>query len=156
MAAGEYAAACRRLTEAIRLLRESRDDRGLAVCLCCLGFALLLDRMIDEAQTAFDEQLRISRRHGDLGLVAYGLLGLAMLASRNGDSEQAAELHGAADAIHETLGTRVEGFESRMREADVAALRATLGDATFEAAYSAGRTRSQRGALPLKPVRAVE
>ena len=147
MDAGEYAAACRRLTEAIRLLREIGDERGLAVCLCNLGFALFLDRMVDEAQTVFDEQLRISKRHGDFGLVAYGQLGLAVLASRNGDCQAAAELHGVADAIHETLDTRVEGVESQVRDADIATLRATLGEATFEAAYALGRTRGMEPAF---------
>jgi hypothetical protein len=142
MAEGDSAAACRRLREAMQLLRVIGDERGLALNMCNLGFALFLDGATAKAQAVFDEQLRVSRRQGDLALVAYGNLGHALLASRNGDCEQAAELHGVADGIHETLGTHVEGVESQAREADIAALRATLGDATFEAAYSAGRMRS--------------
>jgi predicted ATPase/class 3 adenylate cyclase len=139
MASGEYRAACRRLNEAIELLRELDDTRGLTVCLCNLGFSLFLDGMISDAQTTFDEMLRIARRDGDLGMVAYGQLGLALLASRQGDSETAAELHGVADAIHETLGTRVEGVESELRDADIAALRVRLGDVAFDTAYGLGR-----------------
>jgi predicted ATPase/class 3 adenylate cyclase len=141
MAAGEYPAACRRLHEAIGLLRELDDPRGLTVCMCNLGFSQFLDGMTDDAEASFDEMLRISRRIGDLGMIAYGQLGLAILTSRNGDPEAAAELHGAADAIHETLGTRVEGVESTVREADIADLRLRLGDAAFEAAYGLGRAR---------------
>ena len=141
MAAGEYPAACRRLTEAIGILRDAGDERGLALCLSNLGFALFLDGMSDEAQTVFDEQLRVCRRTGDLGLTAYAQLGLALLTSRNGDFAAAAELHGSADAIHETLGTRVEGVESQIRDADITSLRAALGETTFEAAYTLGRTR---------------
>ena len=71
-------------------------------------------------------------------LVAYGRLGLALIASRAGDAQTAATLHGAADAIHRTLGTRFDSLESRLRDADVTRLRAALGDTAFQTAYNAG------------------
>jgi predicted ATPase/class 3 adenylate cyclase len=138
---GEYQAARRRLNEAISMLRELDDARGLTVCLCNLGLSLLLDGMTAHAQITLDEMLCLSRRTGDLEMVAYGQLGLALLASRMGDCEGAAELHGAADAIHETLGTRVQEFEAQVRDADIAALRVKLGETSFEASYRLGRMR---------------
>jgi predicted ATPase/class 3 adenylate cyclase len=138
--AGEYQSARPRLNEAITVLRELDDARGLTVSMCNLGLSLFLDGMTADAQATFHEMLRISQRNGDLEMVAYGQLGLALVASRCGDSEAAAELHGAADAIHETLGTRVQGVESQARDSDIAALRVTLGDSRFEEAYRLGRT----------------
>ncbi len=84
----------------------------------------------------FDESERIARRNGDLMMIAYAQLGRALIASRAGHPRAAAALHGAADAIHEQLGTSVEGLESRLRDADITRLREELGDTEFELAYA--------------------
>ena len=138
LAAGQIGLARRKLIEARQLFREAGDQGGLTLCICNLGFASYLDGANDEARELFEELLRIARRDGDLMMVAYGQLGRALLARRGGDLEGAAELHGAADALHEKLGTRVDGVESEPREEDMSALRVELGDAAFEAAYRRG------------------
>ena len=90
----------------------------------------------------FSESLRVARQNGHLVMLAYAQLGLALLATRNGHAETAARLHGAADAIHESLGNHVEGVESRLRYADLARPRAELGAAAFEAEYRAGMEKT--------------
>ncbi len=60
----------------------------------------------------FDQSLAIAQRNGDQLMVAYAHLGLALIASRAGDAQTAATLHGTADAIHNKLGTRFDSLES--------------------------------------------
>jgi hypothetical protein len=87
----------------------------------------------------FDQSLAIAQRSGDQLIVAYAHLGLALLATRAGDAQAAATLHGAADGIHNKLGTRFDSLESRLRDADLTRLRAALGETAFQTAYNAGR-----------------
>ena len=136
---GEISAARSRLAEGVRLAREIGDRRGLSLHSCTLGFASYLDNADAEARAMFDQSLAIARRNGDQLMVAYAYLGLALVASRAGDAQTAATLHGAADAIHDKLGTHFDSLESRLRDVDLTRLRAALGDAAFQSAYNAGR-----------------
>jgi len=86
----------------------------------------------------FEQSRAIEQRNGDQLMVAYAYLGLALLDSRAGNAQSAAMLHGAADAICDRLGTRFDSLESRLRDADLARLRAALGDSRFYTAYNAG------------------
>jgi hypothetical protein len=78
-------------------------------------------------------------------LMAFALLGLAMVASRAGDFERAASLHGVFDAREVSL----DDLERRLRDADVQRLRQALGDAAFDAAYQVGRNLASDDALIL-------
>jgi hypothetical protein len=139
MEAGEIGAARTRLTEGVRLAREIGDRRALGLNSCTLGFASYLDNADADARAMFDQSLHIAQRDGDQLMVAYAHLGLALVASRAGDAQTAATLHGAADAAHGKLGTRLDSLESRLRDTDLARLRATLGDTAFQTAYNAGQ-----------------
>jgi predicted ATPase len=139
MEAGEIRSARTRLTEGIRLAREIGDRRGLSFNSCTLGFASYLDNADADARAMFDQTLAIAQHNGDQLMVAYARLGLALVASRAGDTQTAAALHGAADAVHDRLGTRFDSLESRLRDTDLARVRESLGDNAFEAAYHAGQ-----------------
>ena len=138
MEGGEISVPRARLAEGVRLAREIRDRRGLSLHSCTLGFASYLDNADTDARAMFDQSLAIAERNGDQLMVAYAHLGLALIASRAGDAQTAATLHGAADAIHDKLGTRFDSLESRLRDADLTRLRAALGDTAFQTAYNAG------------------
>jgi predicted ATPase/DNA-binding SARP family transcriptional activator len=140
MEAGEISAARTHLTEGVRLAREIGDRRGLSFNSCTLGFASYLDNADADARAMFDQSLDIAQRDGDQLMVAYAHLGLALVASRAGDAQTAATLHGAADAAHGKLGTHLDTLESRLRDTDLTRLRATLGDTAFQTAYNAGHT----------------
>jgi predicted ATPase/DNA-binding SARP family transcriptional activator len=140
MEGGEISVPRARLAEAVRLAREISDGRGLSSHSCTLGFASYLDNDDTHARTMFDQSLAIAQRNGNQVMVAYADLGLALVASRAGDAHRAATLHGAADAIHDKLGTRFDRLEARLRDADLTRLRAALGDTAFDAAYNAGRS----------------
>ena len=138
MVGGEISVARVRLAEAVRLAQEIGDRRGLSSHLCTLGFASHLDNADTDARAMFDQSLAIAHGNGDQLMVAYAHLGLALIASRAGDAQTAATLHGAADAIHNKLGTRFDSLESELRDADLIRLRAALGHTVFETAYNAG------------------
>ena len=145
---GEVSVPRARLAEAVRLARDIGDRRGLSFYSCTLGFAAHLDNADTDARAMFDQSLAIAQRTGDQLMVAYANLGLALIASRAGNAQTAATLHGAADAIHDKLGTRFDSLESRLRDADLTRLQAALGDTAFQTAYNAGRA-------PDVPARAV-
>ena len=142
MYAGEISVARARLDEAVRLFRDIGDQSGLSRSACNLGFALYVAGANAPARAMFDETLQIARHHGDWLVVAYAQLGRALIKTRAGDAHGAVTLHGIADALHDNLGTRVRPFESQLRDTDIAALRATLGDDAFELAYDAGRAQT--------------
>ncbi|HZE06145.1 MAG TPA: BTAD domain-containing putative transcriptional regulator [Solirubrobacteraceae bacterium] len=137
--AGNVTAARGRLAEGVRLAHEIGARRPLSLLSCTLGFASYLDHADTEARAMFDQSLAIAQRSGDQLMVAYAQLGLALIASRTGDAQAAATLHGAADVIHDRLGTRLDSLESRLRDADLTGVRAALGDTAFQSAYDAGR-----------------
>jgi len=136
MEAGQIGAARVRFAEALRVARTIGDRRGLSLYTCNLGFAAYLAGDDPEAQAMFDESLQAARRNGDSLTAAHAQLGLALLASRRGDAQAAASLHGSADAIHEKLGTVTVGVEARLREIDIARTRDALGDTAFKTAYA--------------------
>jgi len=138
MEEGKISVARARLTEGVRVAHDIGDRRGLSLISCTLGFASYLDNADADARAMFEQSLATAERNGDPLMVAYADLGLALIASRAGDAQGAALLHGAADAIHERLGTRFDSLESRLRDADLIRLRAALGDSAFQAAYTAG------------------
>jgi predicted ATPase/DNA-binding SARP family transcriptional activator len=149
MEGGELGVARVRLAEAVRLAQEIGDRRGLSSYLCTLGFASHLDNADTDAREMFDQSLTIAHRNGDQLMVAYARLGLALIASRAGDAQTAATLHGAADAIHSKLGTRFDSLESELRDADLTRLRAVLGHTEFETAYNAGHAPEIPVATPV-------
>ncbi|MBV9193878.1 MAG: winged helix-turn-helix domain-containing protein [Solirubrobacterales bacterium] len=138
MEGGEISVPRARLAEGVRLAREIGDRRGLSLQSCTLGFASYLDHADTDARMLFEQSRAIEQRNGDQLMVAYAYLGLALLDSRAGNAQSAAMLHGAADAICDRLGTRFDSLESRLRDADLARLRAALGDSRFYTAYNAG------------------
>ena len=85
------------LDRALPLARELGDPLLLAFVWGNLGVAALFTGDLDRARSAFDEQLRLCRKHV-LWVGAEGLTGLAAIAARRGDPDRAARLQGAATA----------------------------------------------------------
>jgi DNA-binding CsgD family transcriptional regulator len=112
-----------------------------------LGFVELIDAGPRNARRLFLGSLDTARITGVKSSYIRGaLLGLALAAGADGDPAVAATLHGIAD---EHAGRAFAGIEVGLRDRDHAHLRATLGDAAFEAAYRHGRTLSQADAIAL-------
>jgi hypothetical protein len=114
-----------------------------------LGFAGLIDGDSRNARRHFLDSLDTAPITGVKPYVHAALLGLALAAGADGEPTVAATLHGVADEYYERAGRAPEALEAGLRDRDHARLRATLGDAGFDAAYRYGRTLSQADAIAL-------
>ena len=148
-AAGKLPAARAHLQEA-STLADNLGYQNLSVGLRQnLGLVDLIDANPRHARRHFIDSLDIARITGVKSYVHGALLGLALAAGADGDPTFAATLHGVADQQYEQAGRAFEVIEAGLRARDHAQLRATLGDAAFEAAYARGRTLSQADAITL-------
>ncbi|MGD0606896.1 MAG: LuxR C-terminal-related transcriptional regulator [Streptosporangiaceae bacterium] len=147
LTAGELRAARAHLEEANMLADNLRYPNLSAGLREGLGFVYLVDADPRNARRLFLDSLDTARITGVKPSYSRGaLLGLALAAGADGDAAVAATLHGIAD---EQAGRAFAGIEVGLRERDHARLRATLGDATFEAAYRHGGTLGQADAIAL-------
>ena len=108
-----------------------------------LGFIDLLDEEPRTAARHFTASLNTARITGVTSYIHGALLGLALAAGADGDPAVAATLHGIADERYERAGRAFESIEAALRDRDHARLRATLGDAAFEAGCQRGGALSQ-------------
>jgi predicted ATPase/class 3 adenylate cyclase/DNA-binding CsgD family transcriptional regulator len=150
VAAGELRPARAHLQEACTLADELGYLNMSVGLWQNLGLVELLDGHPRDARRLFLNSLDRARTTG--GPSAYvnaALLGLALAVGADGDPAVAATLHGAADEHYERAGRVFEATEAGLRDRDHAQLRATLGDAAFEAACRRGRSLSRADAIAL-------
>ena len=76
-------------------------------------------------------------------------LGMGFCATVADDLHRAAELHGAADALFESLGEVLDSDLLNLRNADHRKLRRALGDIAFGAEYQSGRNIPLQSAIDL-------
>jgi tetratricopeptide (TPR) repeat protein len=101
------------------------------------------------ARSTLEAVLRISRRNGNNTYLAGAILSLALLAGDAGDWNQAAVLHGAAEAFLDRAGSPWDESEARDRQDLLDRARAHLGDEQLERAHAQGRALSLEKALDL-------
>jgi predicted ATPase/class 3 adenylate cyclase/DNA-binding CsgD family transcriptional regulator len=148
-AAGELGAARAHLQEA-STLADNHGYQNMSTGLRQnLGVVDLMDADPGSARRHFLDSLDTARTTGVTSYVHGALLGLALAAGADSDPTIATTLHGIADRHYEQAGRAFEAIEAGLRDRDHARLRATLGDAAFEAAYARGRTLSQADAVAL-------
>ena len=144
LAGGDLAGAARYLEEAERRQRAQSFAWGLSETLRYLGDLARARGDLDAALGCYRESLALAGERGDPLWAADALDGVAGVAAARGQAERAARLFGAAAALREQLGAAVVPWEHPARERDLAAARAALEPAAFEAAWAAG------AALPLE------
>ena len=149
--AGELQAAVASLQEALRVAEAHGYQHLAAGVAANLGFAYLMGADAAGARRLLIGVLDTARATGEKAFVHVAILGLALVASADGDPAVAATLHGAADHQYEQAGQAFDALELGLRTSDHARLRDALGEAAFDAAYQHGRTLSQADAI----VRAV-
>jgi len=101
------------------------------------------------ARSTLQAALRINRRNGNSTYMASAILCLALLAGDAGDWDQAAVLHGAAEAFLDRAGSPWEESDARERQDLLDQARAHLGDEQLERAYARGKALSLDKALDL-------
>jgi predicted ATPase/class 3 adenylate cyclase len=102
-----------------------------------LGLLLRAEGQHDEAIAMLRDTVRATYRVGDRMRLAYSVLGIACVAADRSEWKRAAELHGAADGVHERIGPTWLRYDFQ-RRASMQRVRESIGDAEFEHAYSTG------------------
>ena len=143
----DYVRAAALYTESLQLAREIVDWRRQVVMLENLGYVALHECDYVRARALFEEGLALYRqceRAYDLsGYVA----GFAGIIGANGKSLQAAQLLGAVEASYQALGTVMAPADRKEYDHILAAVRAQLDEATFNAAWEEGRKMTLEQAI---------
>lgn len=131
-----------RLEESLVLARGIGDDMGIAMALANLGAVALEALDAEDADAYLSDALPRYRALGDVTAVAQCLEGFAAVAGLRHLPEVAARLAGAAEVLREEIGATLSPQERARHERELAAVRATLGEASFAAAWREGRGMS--------------
>jgi predicted ATPase/DNA-binding SARP family transcriptional activator len=135
--------------EALALQRELGDRRNTAFSLINLGAMVAQQGDDRRARSLYKEGLLLSREVGARDLQADALEHLSWLAASHGQLCQAARLGGCAEALREALAIPLSPMSQDDHDQVVQAMRATLGEIAFAAAWDEGR------ALPLEEATAL-
>jgi non-specific serine/threonine protein kinase len=112
-----------------------------------LGRLALLQGNLGQATRLQQESLVLRRHQKDRLGITRCLEGLAWVANAQGRPLQAARLFGAAEAVRGRIGAAPWPAWHAEHERNVAATRASLGEAAFAAAWAAGRALSMDEAI---------
>jgi DNA-binding CsgD family transcriptional regulator len=114
-----------------------------------MGIDALSRRDTDLAGRAFEETLGLLWQLKDRIGTFYSLMGAAGVAALRGQPARAARLSGAAEALRKALGHPVQPLKNVHYDYDsyIATIRAELGEAAFEAAFSEGERMSPEQAI---------
>jgi DNA-binding CsgD family transcriptional regulator len=139
--------ACQLLEESVTLSREIEYRHSTAESLCVLGKIEAHEGNYVAACSCFEESLAIEREVGDTLGICFSLEGLAAVVGVLGDSEWAAQLWGAAEALREALGTPIPPVYRVDYDRSVAVASAQLDEQAFAAKWAEGRSLTPEQAL---------
>ena len=146
---GDPGSAVAQVEEGLALSRELGDGRNTAMSLFILGMVEFGRGDPGRGAPLFEEGARISQDIGDrLGGIYY-VWGFGKLSALRGSPARAATLWGAAEALREQMGMALSHLDLAASgyEQDLAAVRSTLGETSFDAAWAEGRAMSFEQAI---------
>ncbi len=145
---GDYERAKALGMQSIALAREMEDQWQVARVVGWVGLlAVWSGDEHDLAEGFLKEALALNRELGNWAYGAYCLEGFAGLAGARGQGVRAARLWGAAEALRTTIGAPLPPEPRPYYERSMAAARAQLGEALWEAAFSEGVAMSAEDAV---------
>jgi transposase/uncharacterized protein HemY len=126
--------------ESLAIQRELDNRHGIACSIYGLGRVALHQGETEQAAVWFRESLSLRRGAADQQGIVECLKSLATVAAtqatkENGLAERATRLFAAAQALRQELATPFTPHEHQQQDEQLAALRATLGDAAYSAAW---------------------
>ena len=146
---GNYGWAEILLNEALALYRKLGHALGLAWTLINLGDVVLYQSDALRAHALYVDSLALFRELEHKYGIWQCLLGFAGATSAVGQAVRAARLGGAAEALAELWNTSIDNLPSedrRLYDRTIATIHAQLDEATFAAAWAAGRRGRRPGA----------
>jgi len=144
----DYAASRTLLEESVEICRDSGDDWALSLALRNQGIMALKQGDYERAATRLAEsELALEEPRSAFGMLNLDLLAAAV--SMRGDHERAARLFGAAEAAREAADVSVLPSTRADYDRGVAAARAGLGEAAFDATWAEGKAMPPKLAVEL-------
>ena len=143
----DYARAREFYEESLTIRREIVDKSGLAISLVNLGAVAFQLGDHTTAYASCVESLELRSELGDRHGAAFVLEELASFASAEGEPTIAARLYGASEVIREAVGSPLSPAERVRYDANISRARSALEEASFDAAWAAGRAMSQGEAV---------
>ena len=138
-AEGDLLAARALYEESLKMRRDLGDRQGIAYSLNNLGYLVLQQGDFALTQALLDESVARNHEMGDGWGIAFALDGFAGLAAVLGQSDRAARLFGATDALLESLDAPLPGFRRPAHDRYVTMTQNALGKRAFKAAWESGR-----------------
>jgi non-specific serine/threonine protein kinase len=145
--AGEIERAAPMFEEALTLLRDLEIEAVKLYPLLNLGMIALARGEIARAALLLEEGLDVAAQQGSGRAAASLCNGLAAAAALARQGEHAARLFGAAQALWEGLALPVPGHDRAIYARFLAEARAITDEATFAAAWDAGRALAFQQAI---------
>jgi predicted ATPase/class 3 adenylate cyclase len=144
---GDLGRAAQLTEEAVALQRELGSRGGVSLGLCNLGWMALLQDNLGKAADLYRESLSLSWETGLNPLVQSALEGFACMAGAGGEADRAAQLWGAAQALHEAKGIPRDIDFFAEADARISAVRSGMGEESWEEAWGKGQTMTLEEAV---------
>jgi len=164
LSSGETARADRLAQEHLAIARELGNRWQIAWGLHTRGRIEAQRGEMTAARGFYQQSLVLTLELGDKVLTLFNLNGLAGVVAAQGELTWAAQVWGAAEALHEATGVSLPPGDRVGYEQAVATARAQLGESDFAPAWQEGRTMTPEQALaargepvmiPAKPAAAL-
>jgi hypothetical protein len=136
---GDLGRAAKLTEEAVALQRELGAKGDIAVGHYHLGWIVLLQDDLGRAADLYRESLSLSWDAGMYPLVQSALEGFACVAGAEGETDRAARLWGAAQALHETKSIPRDIDFLAEADARISLVRSDMGEEAWDEAWRKGR-----------------
>jgi predicted ATPase/class 3 adenylate cyclase len=144
---GDLVRAQKLTEEAVALFRELGSRGDVSICLNNLGWIAFLRNDFGKAVDLYKQSLALAWDTGMYTVVLDDLVGFACLAGAQGDAVRAAQLSGAAEALHEATGYPQDPISHAEMEPYLALGRSQIHEAEWAKAWEEGRTKTLEEAV---------
>jgi predicted ATPase len=145
----DYEAAREFYEEALTLARQESAKASIPVFTQNLAMIACFQRDYKTALSFALESLKIFKELGDEIFIGIGLGIFAALAVAAGETEKAARLFGAAQAIFDATGFKLDKVDQMFFDRYIGEARAGIGEEAFEAAFREGQSMRLKDAIAL-------
>ena len=128
------------MREAMAIQQALGNTNSVADSLHALAVAAQRRGNYDEALPLLEEGLRLGQQAGNRRIIAHCLDGFAREAAARGEPERAAQLWGAAEAIHEGEGVPLSHMDPKLYPEVIPSVRARSDEGKWAAAWQRGRS----------------
>jgi predicted ATPase/class 3 adenylate cyclase len=137
---GDLGRAAKLTEEAVALFRELGSRGDVSLSLNNLGWIAFLRNDLGKAVDLYKQSLALAWETGMYTVVLDDLVGFACMAGAQGDGVRAAQLCGAAEALHEATGYPRDPTSYAEMEPYLVSGRCQIHEAVWEKAWEEGRT----------------